>query len=273
MKKILIVLLFFTTQLYTTEKPSEEKPFVIIICSYNNKKWYKFNLHSVFRQWYSNYRVIYIDDASTDGTGMGVQDYIRQKKQKSRVTYIRNQERCGACANTYNAVWQCDEKEIVVILDGDDWFECPNALQALNFFYHNPDVWMTYGQYRYYPSEKLPQDLDRRPIDFKQFDRTTTPWRVHYPRTFYAKLFHLIAKEDLMYEGSFLPIAADVGYMLPMFEMCGTTHAKYINKVLAYYNRGTSINDNKVNKQLQKRLEHYIREKASYEAVDDLWQA
>ncbi len=46
-----------------------EKPFVFIIASYNNSEWYKNNLDSVFAQDYENYRIIYIDDASPDGTG------------------------------------------------------------------------------------------------------------------------------------------------------------------------------------------------------------
>ena len=41
---------------------------VIVIASYNNERWVEENLKSVFMQDYSNYRVIYIDDASTDGT-------------------------------------------------------------------------------------------------------------------------------------------------------------------------------------------------------------
>ena len=40
--------------------------FTIITPSYNNVEWVEFNLASVLNQTYSNYRVMYIDDASTD---------------------------------------------------------------------------------------------------------------------------------------------------------------------------------------------------------------
>lgn len=270
MKKIALLLLLFTI-INCLKAHQQEKPFVIITCSYNNKKWYKFNLHSIFRQWYSNYRVIYIDDNSTDGTGKAIQDYVQQKKQTTRFTYIKNNDRLGACANTCQALLQCADHEIAVILDGDDWFECPNALQELNKIYSDSNIWMTYGEFRYWPSEKLPQDLDRRPLNLKNFDRKTMQWRILYPRTFYTKLFRLIPQEDLMFEDTFLPMAADVGYMLPMLEMCGERHAKYCKKILAYYNRGTPINDNKVNKQLQKSIEKYIREKSPYQPLEHLW--
>lgn len=271
MKKILPLLLIVCHYLYSTIEQSSEKPFVILICSYNNKPWYRFNLHSVFKQRYSNYRVIYIDDCSTDGTGSAVKRFIKARKQEHRVTYIHNEERCGACANTYKGVWLCDPHEIVIILDGDDWFDGPDVLQNLNYHYQDPNIWMTYGQYRYWPSQRLPQDLDRIPLSFENFDRTIVRWRVHYPRTFYAKLFHMIKEDDLKYDGTFLPIACDVGYMLPLFEMCGAEHSKYINKVLVYYNRGTPINDNKVNKELQKTIEHYIRQKPAYPLIHNLW--
>jgi glycosyltransferase involved in cell wall biosynthesis len=42
--------------------------FVFIIPSYNNSDWYEYNIKSIAKQHYDNWRAIYIDDASTDGT-------------------------------------------------------------------------------------------------------------------------------------------------------------------------------------------------------------
>ena len=49
--------------------------FVFIIPSYNNEKYYKKNLDSVINQTYKNWRIIYIDDASTDNTFELVKKY------------------------------------------------------------------------------------------------------------------------------------------------------------------------------------------------------
>ena len=54
----------------------EQKPIVVIIPSYKNAQWYQRNLDSVCFQNYSNYRIIYIDDCSPDGTADLVQSYI-----------------------------------------------------------------------------------------------------------------------------------------------------------------------------------------------------
>ncbi len=79
-------------------------PIVVVIPSYNNKDWYKRNLDSVFNQKYHNYRVIYLDDASPDGTGPLVKGYIKEKKQNHRVKFIQNEKRVGALANTYRSL-------------------------------------------------------------------------------------------------------------------------------------------------------------------------
>ena len=52
---------------------TEHKPFVIVVPSYNNSSWVEKNLRSIFEQKYDNYRVVYINDAST------IQHYYKLK--------------------------------------------------------------------------------------------------------------------------------------------------------------------------------------------------
>lgn len=49
----------------------EELPFCIVIPSYNNVKDKRHikNIRSVLMQEYTNYHIVFIDDASTDKTG------------------------------------------------------------------------------------------------------------------------------------------------------------------------------------------------------------
>src|SRR5690348_10732521 len=89
------------------ESSVQEKPIVVVIPSYNNKEWYQRNLDSVFSQDYKNFRIIYIDDASPDGTGSLVKAYIREKKQLHRTTVIQNPKRIGSLANIYKGIWLC----------------------------------------------------------------------------------------------------------------------------------------------------------------------
>jgi len=242
--------------LFCSIHPMEEKPFVIVIPSYRNKDWYKKNLDSVFNQNYSNYRVIYLDDASPDDTGKLVEKYIKDKNQENKVTLIKNTKRVGALANLYTGVHLCKPNEIVCTLDGDDWFSHDKVLQRLNKEYKDPEVWLTYGQHeqwfgddkKIYPggAELFPKEILQNK-SFRQYK-----WVASQLRTFYAGLFHLVKIEDLLIDGEFLPMAYDYALMYPMLEMA-CDHIRFIPDVLYVYNLVTPINDVKVNYQLQQK--------------------
>ena len=66
------------------------KNIAIIIPSYNNCQWYQRNLSSVIAQDYQNFRVIYIDDCSSDGTGELVEQFIAEHNSGNLTHLIRN---------------------------------------------------------------------------------------------------------------------------------------------------------------------------------------
>lgn len=254
--------------LRNTEAASgSEKKFVVIIPSYNNKEWFKKNLDSVFTQNYSSFRIIYLDDASPDGTGALVEAYVKERAQEKRVTLIKNTKRIGACGNTHKGAWLCKPHEIIAILDGDDWFPHENVLQKLNSVYADPNVWVTYGQFVYFPcgspgwAAQVPDEVIAR-NGFRD-----EPWTTTALRTFYAGLFQKIKKQDLLYEDGFFPMSGDLAYMWPILEMAGP-HSRFIPDVLYVYNIVTPINDIKKDPIKQRDLGFIIREKERYSPVE-----
>lgn len=247
---------------------SAEKPIVVVIPSYNNKDWYQRNLDSVFMQNYTNFRIIYIDDTSPDGTGELVHNYILEKGKQDLVTLIRNTQRVGALSNLYKGIWMCDPEEIVATLDGDDWLYHENVLARLNNAYADPDVWMTYGKYIHYPGGNVGGEaLPREVIANNTYRRSE--WVTTHLRTFYAGLFQRINREDLIYDGRFFPMTWDLAMMFPMLEMAGT-HSRLMPEVLYVYNYANPINDAKVNFQLQQHLEGVIRNMPKYSPLKGL---
>jgi len=244
-----------------------QKSIVIFIPSYNNALWYKQNLDSVFAQQYQNYRVIYIDDCSTDNTGNLVEQYIKERGQQQRVTLIKNTKRKLAMANIYTAVHLCDDDALMVSLDGDDWFAHDNVLNVINNAYQDPYVWLTYGNYTEWPDNADPQFTTPVPQDiikhnnFRHFKGNTAQ-----PRTFYAWLFKQIKLKDLFFEGTFVPMSCDIAYPVPMFEMAGSNF-KCIMDVLYVHNMLTQLNDHKVNSLLQGKIEDTIRTQAKYQPL------
>ena len=248
----------------------EERPIAVVIPSYNNADWHLNNLSSVLKQEYENYRVIYLDDASPDGTGQLVSKYLSENDTRNKVTLIRNTERVGSMANIYRAVWMCHPSEIIVTVDGDDWLSHEFVLQRINEAYADPNVWMTYGQFDTYPqghgfgAQPLPQWVIEGG-SFRSYDWVTT-----HLRTFYAGLFQKINKEDLLYEGKFFPVTWDLGFMFPMLEM-SRAHGRFIPEVLYIYNIATPLNDNKLRLELQQKLETFIRKKEPYAQITSLF--
>ncbi len=157
-----------------------------------------------FFQNYENYRVIYINDASPDGTGALVEEYIKEKKRRHGVTLLQNETRVGKLANVYRAVHLCSPDEIIVELDGDDWLAHSKVLTKLNLVYQDPDIWMTYGQFSRYlgdPCERLGEEFPDEVIQenaFRSTNRGTTVLR-----TFYAGLFQQIKKRSVLSRGFF----------------------------------------------------------------------
>ena len=167
MRKILMVLLAIGMHGVYGEGILPEKPMVVVITSYNNADWYQKNLDSVFCQNYNNYRVIYIDDASPDGTASLVEKYLNNHKIAHKVELIAHQERSRKLRHIYNTYHRIDDWDIIIRLDGDDWLAHPDVLKDLNQVYHERDAWVTYGGLRYsspytYQSRFIRERIRRR---------------------------------------------------------------------------------------------------------------
>lgn len=252
--------------LFTKNAPLEERPFVIVTASYNNVQWCEKNLESIFSQNYDNWHLIYINDCSTDGTGELVQQFIDTHHMQDKVTLINNDTRQGHLANQYNAIHSCIDNEIVAIVDGDDWLAHPNVLKHLNGIYANKNVWLTFGQFKYYPSGKsgfckpIPETCVANNL-FRKYSVALS-----HLRTFYAGLFKQIKLEDLKYNDQFFPMAADVATMFPMIEMAGERF-RFIPETLLIYNTANQLNIAKDRAHLQKMYCAMIFAKEPYKRL------
>ena len=257
---------------------AQAPPLYVIIPSYNNAKiyrgekepLYKKNLDSLMNQTES-FHAFYIDDASPDGTGAKVAAYLKTHPRKSAVTLVQNKTNKGALANIYDAIMRCEDRSIIITLDGDDWLADQYVLSRIRKLYDRYDVWITYGQYRFYPNNRagntrrLPDTI----IQTKTY--RTYPWVTSHLRSFYAKLFKKIAKNDLMYNGQFFKVAWDLAFMFPMLEMAGK-HSHYISRHLYWYNFINPLNDERIRQKEQLAADAYIRSKPTYPTLDRLFE-
>ena len=263
---VFLIFLFQTSYLFSLVR-NDSPHFVIIIPSYNNKNWYKRNLDSVLSQRYKRYRVIYLDDCSSDGTGTFVQQYIAAHDVDNKITLIKNTQRKGALANLYCAIHSCDDNEIVVTLDGDDCFAHEHVLSILARAYRDPEIWLTYGQYiDLWGGLGCCREIDYHVIRQNLYRKK--PNAASHLRTFYAWLFKAIKLEDMLYRGAFFSMTWDWAMMYPMLEMSGGRF-KFIPNILYIYNTDNPLNDSKINEPLQGHLGKLIQQKKPYQPLTE----
>jgi glycosyltransferase involved in cell wall biosynthesis len=247
-----------------------ERPLVVVVPSYKNEAWCIKNLESIFSQKYNNFRVILIiDDARQDATLSRVQEYLKEHDLENKVTIIANQARRGALANHIEAVAHCKDWEIVVQLDGDDWFAHDLVLARINTAYADPQVWLTYGQHEVYPKGKKGQCRAVPKNVLKLAAYREYAWITSALRTFYAGLFKQIKLEDFIDNGAFFATSCDFAFMIPMLEMA-QGRIQFIDEILYIYNCETPLNDYKKNLQQQLHNEYIIRSRPKYKPLEKL---
>ncbi|TJY44256.1 glycosyltransferase [Cohnella pontilimi] len=117
-----------TTVIHEHVQPSLDCPCALItvaIPSYNPGPFLSHAVGSIFAQSFTRWRMVIVDDASTDNSLRCIEPYLHDK----RVTVIRNERNQGQsrCLNTALAA---SDTPYFIQLDADDWLE-PDTLEAL----------------------------------------------------------------------------------------------------------------------------------------------
>lgn len=240
-----------------------KQKFKIIVPFYNVEDWIGKCVKSIQLQTYSDFECLLIDDISTDNSVDVVNKLI---KDDSRFRLIKNTEKKFALRNIYEAIKASgsDPEDIIVTLDGDDWFATKKALETLNEVYHEYSCFMTYGSYVEYPSMTKGKFCRQIPAKIVQDNSYRQhQWLSSHLRTFKRHLWNSIELKDLKKDDEFFRMTWDMAFMFPMLEMAGPL-AIHIEKMLYSYNRQNPLNDDKVNHKLQLQTESHIRSKSKY---------
>lgn len=243
--------------------------FKIIVPLYNVEKWIKLCLNSVLLQEYENYECIIINDKSTDNTLKIIKD-LNLPKDKFKV--ITNSQNLGPLANAYYGVVKhstdLSDQDIIVILDGDDFFASDKTLTILNEEYNKNDCWMTYGSYinlsdrqRGKFSYQIPEAV------IKENSYRSAPWCTSHLRSYKAFLVKMLDKKDLCdSDGKFYRAAGDLAMMFPLLEMCGH-RSHFVEKILYVWNDQNVLNEHKTKRDQQVNCETVIRNNKRYKPL------
>lgn len=253
--------------------------FVVVIPSYNNEKWARRNLESIVNQKTDKkFSIICVNDCSKDATGSIMDEFAKKYASKPDfLKVIHNPTRKGATYNIYNTIHeQCEDHQIVVLVDGDDALSTHMILDRLAKEYADPNLWMTYGQFIFYPSGQWGVCYEITRDDLLHKRVRSLPYVSQHVRTFKAGLFKKIRREDLMVNGEYMAMNVDMATMIPMMEMCAPKtdkapiHCKFIPDIMYIYNYENPISDFRVDRQLQLDLEKVIRTIPPYEPLETI---
>lgn len=104
--------------------------FKIILPNYNNMPFIKECLDSVMQQTYKNFKLIIVDDQSTDLSDKFCKMYA--DKYPSKIIFIKAEKKlyAGGCRNI--AIKYPIESEYTLFIDGDDYFESNQSLYFIH---------------------------------------------------------------------------------------------------------------------------------------------
>ena len=241
--------------------------FVYIVPSYNNKDWYKRNIDSMISQKNTNWHMIYIDDCSDDGTFDLVKEYLSDKGMIDKCTLIRQDKKYGQAYNRYLAYHLCNDEDVCILLDGDDWLIDDSVLDYLDDFMKRENVDMTYRNFKYFQNGKITngyniEDYSQDIIKNKRY--RADKWRGGHLRVIKAKYLKNINPYDFLdLNLNMIKCCTDLVETWASLEQCNGRH-KMVDKDLMIYNRDNSVRYNtseynKSNKEYRKIIEEKVK--------------
>lgn len=220
---------------------------------------------SLLEQDYPNARVLFFDDASTDGSSE------RLPPDDGRFTTFRSHFRRGTAYNLHFLITEhCHPEDIVVCVDGDDRLAVPDALTHVNRCYNQHDCWVLYGQFQFANGDAGFSQPFASPRDLCS---ARSYFRTSHLRTFRAGLFHRIADSDPFYTclndgaGQWLESAVDAALMCPLIEMAGFDRVRFNPRVLYIYNDCAPSNHHCTNPAKQMSNFELVRDKRPFPRI------
>ena len=211
--------------------------FVFITPSYNNENYIKKNLDSIINQTYKNWRIIYINDCSTDNTSNILKNnYLN----KYNIELIENKKNMKPAYSRYiSTKYLKNTDEICIFLDGDDWLCDEYVLQKLNIFYNAYDINATYGNMYVYDNKKnidyveaqgFPEEIKKNNA-YRKYKWGTIP----HLRTCKVNLFKDIPPYMLKdHNNEWLKVSTDMAMMWYILENSDGKHKKVSFPTVVY---------------------------------------
>lgn len=222
------------------------------------------SLASLRAQTYIQWEAYVTVDPYDDGT---FEEATKEKGDDERIRITQNAKRLYSMANLIQAIERsrAEPEDVIVILDGDDWFKTESALQIIADTYAEYDCWMTYGSWASNVAHivgGLPAYAEGA-TDFRHME-----WLATAVRTWKKWLWDLVDDDDFRdHKGEYFSVVEDLAVMFPLLEMSGTSKARHIPDVLMLYNRANPACVGNLKRYEMAQVAEYLRAKPPYQLL------
>jgi glycosyltransferase involved in cell wall biosynthesis len=234
MKLKLFFLIFLATTSYIFGNNRNHLNFVFIITAHNEQSTCKKTLNSIFDQTYTNYKIIYIDDGSTDNTKQIVLDFVKNNNKETQVQLLSFPEKKGSIERLFEATHTLEDDDIVIFFEGNCYLPSNNILEKIKHEYNTNNTWVVYGQHLNVTTNKKGRCKKVSSKNLFTNSMRYKAWVRPRIKSFYASLFKKIDLKKFFFRKSFYDEFFDQCYMFPILEMAGH-HVSFIPDIICHY--------------------------------------
>jgi glycosyltransferase involved in cell wall biosynthesis len=240
--------------------------FYILVPFYNCYYFLNICLQSILQQSYKNWVCILFDDGSTDKSIKICKYYISKYPNKFKYIKLSNYNN-GPSYSKYNGIQYikkiCNDEDIFIIIDGDDYLLNKNALDIINNKYIEKKCWGTFGSYQ------GKWDENQKKINKNKYNRFD--WFYSPPRTCKCFLLKLFNEYDFKYkDNSWLKKGTDIAFFCNIIEWSGIENIEYIKDIIYKY-RDHPNNIYKKTSLLLKNHVKYIKEQPMKKKINYIY--
>jgi glycosyltransferase involved in cell wall biosynthesis len=227
-----------------------DNDYIFLVTSYNCRPYIDACITSMLIQEDKDFGIIFVDDASTDGTVDRIKE-ISRDIHNDHVIHV-NEERTGSAAwNQYQAVkkYVTNPNSKICILDGDDELyneESFSIIKSSESFSPKTFEAGVLGFQSIIPSRSLYQSMYR----------TSDPYHMRY---FKAWLYKAVPESMYYRDGELIKAASDIAFIYPVIQLLNHNFGMTNFVVYKWKNNLTEHNDHFLRLTEQRDNSNYIQ--------------
>ena len=275
-EKLLRAEYLYLNRTYGIEKYPKELPICVTSAGRNLKQKnesYKLYIDSMARMNYTNFRLIYTDDNSDDGTATAMREYVDQNYPalSAKLKIVENKERVYSLANKDRMIrHHCNnENDIIYDIDADDFLLGRQFFKVLNAVYQQGDNWLVYANYIMIEDKMLTKGYSKSLPDYLIADHSYR--RLTFvtigPRSFLRKLYIKIDEKEFQDENGKFYIEISDGFIYTaLAELAGVKHSCYIPETPYFYDTYNIMG----NLEVKRENDYIVRRKTPFQTMKNL---